>query len=143
MEKHEVIKLLQKQQINPTKQRVDIAQLLFSRPQHLCADEVISALHTRDEAKASKATASKATDYNTLNLYRQHGLLREVCVDGGKVYYDSNTDEHHHIYNVDTGELWDVEVEAALAIEPPRLPEGTNGIGVDVIYRVEGSVPLQ
>ena len=133
MEKHEVIKLLQNQQINPTKQRVDIAQLLFSRPQHLCAEEVISALHDRGKAKASKATV-----YNTLNLFSQHGLLREVCVDAGKIFYDSNTAEHHHIYNVDTGELWDVETETALAIEPPLLPEGLSGIGVEVIYRVQG-----
>lgn len=133
MEKHEVIKLLQRQQINPTRQRIDIAQLLFSRPQHLSADEVITALHNRDKAKASKATV-----YNTLNLFSQHGLLREVCVDAGKVYFDTNTDEHHHIYNVDTGELWDVEAETALAIEPPRLPEGVSGISVEVIYRVQG-----
>ena len=84
MEKHEVIKLLQKQKINPTKQRVDIAQLLFSRPQHLCADEVITALHGYGKAKASKATV-----YNTLNLFTQHGLVREVCVGAGKVYYDA------------------------------------------------------
>ena len=135
MEKHEVIKLLQEQQINPTRQRIDIAQLLFSRPQHLCAEEVITALHDGGKSKASKATV-----YNTLNLFSQHGLLREVCVDAGKVYYDSNTDEHHHIYNVDTGELWDVGAEAALAIEPPLLPEGVSGIGVEVIYRVQGVV---
>ena len=133
LEKHEVIKLLQRQQINPTKQRVDIAQLLFSRPQHLCAEGVITALHNRDKAKASKATV-----YNTLNLFSQHGLLREVFVDAGKVYYDSNTDEHHHIYNVDTGELWDVESQATQCIELPPLPEGVSGIGVEVIYRVQG-----
>ena len=137
MEKHEVIKLLQRQQINPTRQRVDIAQLLFSRPQHLCAEEVITALHDSGKAKASKATV-----YNTLNLFSQHGLLQEVCVDAGKVYYDSNTNAHHHIYNVDTGELWDVDGETALAIEPPLLPKGIRGIGVDVIYRVRGVTTL-
>jgi len=86
-----------------------------------------------------KAKASKATVYNTLNLFTQHGLVREVCVDAGKVYYDSNTEEHHHIYNVETGELWDVEADAMSAIVPPLLPEGISGIGFDVIYRVQGT----
>ena len=131
MEKHEVIKLLQKQQINPTKQRLEIAKLLFSRPQHLCADEVIAALHGSDKTRASKATV-----YNTLKLFSQHNLLREVCVDAAKVYYDTNTDEHHHIYNVDTGELWDVETGSSPAPQPTHLPDGTAVLGMDVVYRV-------
>ncbi len=138
MEKHEVIKLLQKQQINPTKQRIDIAQLLLSQPQHLCAEEVITALQDMDKPKASKATV-----YNTLNLFSQRGLLREICVDAGKVYYDSKTDQHHHFYNEDTGELWDVEAESMLAIEPPQLPEGIHGVAVEVIYRVRGAAAAQ
>ncbi|MCW8918653.1 MAG: transcriptional repressor [Gammaproteobacteria bacterium] len=129
MEKHEVIKLLQSQQINPTRQRVDIGQLLFARPCHLCADQVLEELDGRGRT-------SKATVYNTLNLFSRHGLVREVCVDGGKVYFDSNTEQHHHIYNVDTGELWDVDGVAHFAQSLPELPRGTTAVGVEVIYRV-------
>jgi Fur family iron response transcriptional regulator len=64
--------------------------------------------------------------------------VREVCVSAGKIYYDSNTRQHHHVYNVDTGELWDVEADTELATEPPSLPDGTVSIGVDVIYRIRG-----
>lgn len=136
METHDIIKLLQGRQISPTRQRVDIAQLLFSHPQHLCAEQVLELLEERGRARASKATV-----YNTLNLFSHHGLLREVCVDAGKVYFDSNTAPHHHIYNVDTGELWDVaaETEALQALPLPSLPAGTTGLSVDVIYRVKGS----
>lgn len=133
MDQHEVIKLLQSQQINPTRQRVGIARLLFARPQHLCAEEVLDELADRGIARASKATV-----YNTLNLFSRHGLLREVYVDAGKVYFDSNTDEHHHIYNVDTGELWDVTPGIISEISPPSLPDGTTPVGVEVIYRVKG-----
>ncbi len=138
MDKHEVIKLLQSQQINPTRQRVNIAQLLFERPQHLCAERVMHMLGERGGVKASKATV-----YNTLNLFSQQGLLREVRVDTAKVYYDSNTEEHHHIYNVDTGELWDVGAESVKAIESPRLPEGICEVGVEVVYRVKGAAAIQ
>jgi Fur family iron response transcriptional regulator len=85
------------------------------------------------------ARASKATVYNTLNLFSRHGLLREVYVDAGKVYFDSNTDEHHHIYNVDTGELWDVMPGIISEISSPSLPDGTTPVGVEVIYRVKGA----
>jgi Fur family iron response transcriptional regulator len=134
MDQHEVIKLLQSQQINPTRQRVDIAQLLFARPQHLCADQVIDELADRGRGRASKATV-----YNTLNLFSRHGLLRELYLDAGKVYFDSNTDAHHHIYNVDTGELWDVAAGSVEGIPSPLLPDGTITVGVEVIYRVKGA----
>jgi Fur family iron response transcriptional regulator len=134
METHDIIKLLQGRQISPTRQRVDIAQLLFSRPQHLCAEQVLDELEVRGRGRASKATV-----YNTLNLFSHHGLLREVCVDAGKVYFDSNTAPHHHIYNIDTGELWDVEAEADISTAPLSLPDGTVSIGVDVIYRIRGA----
>lgn len=132
MEKHEIIALLQSQQINPTKQRIEIAQLMFERDQHLCAEQVMHALEAGGRTKASKATV-----YNTLNLFSQNGLLRELCVDSGKVYYDSNTSDHHHIYNVDTGELWDVETGEKPALQTAYLPDGTRFIGLEVVYRVK------
>ncbi|MEN8168661.1 MAG: Fur family transcriptional regulator [Pseudomonadota bacterium] len=129
MDKQEVINLLLSQQINATRQRVDIAQILFERQQHLCAEQVINELSDRGRV-------SKATVYNTLNLFSQHGLVSEVCIDGGKIYYDTNTTEHHHIYNVDTGELWDIPAKTPSAVELPSLPDGTSSIGMDVVYRV-------
>jgi Fur family iron response transcriptional regulator len=134
MDQHKVIKLLQSQKINPTRQRVDIAKLLFSRSQHLCAEQLIDELVVTGRGRASKATV-----YNTLNLFSRHGLLRELYVDAGKVYFDTNTEPHHHIYNVETGELWDVPAGMTPIISPPLLPEGTTPVGVEVIYRVKGA----
>ncbi len=123
--------MLQSQQINPTRQRVDIAQLMFERPRHLCAEQVIHELNDKGCGKVSKATV-----YNTLKLFQQQGLVRELCVDSAKVYYDTNTREHHHIYNIDTGELWDVEAASLADVFAPKVPAGTTAVGVDVIYRV-------
>ena len=125
-----VIERLRAHGIMPTQQRVDIARLLFARPQHLSADQVLEAVN------AGGAQVSKATVYNTLGLFARKGLVREVVVDSTKTFYDSNTTPHHHFYNVDTGTLMDID-EGEVAIEHlPQAPAGTETEGVEVIIRV-------
>lgn len=116
--------------ITPTQQRVDIARILFARPQHLSAEQVLSIVN-RDVQVVSKATI-----YNTLNLFARKGLVREVIVDPSKVFYDSNVSDHHHFYNVDSGELIDIESRQLSLEQLPTLPEGTEADGVDIIIRV-------
>ncbi|RJQ47585.1 MAG: transcriptional repressor [Gammaproteobacteria bacterium] len=129
----DVAQLLRKQGINPTQQRVEIAQIMLARPQHLSADQLL------DVVNRERATVSKATVYNTLRLFVQHGLIHEVIVDPSKVFYDSNTGAHHHIYNADTGMLMDVDADRINLPALPPLPEGTVAEGVDVIIRVRNS----
>ncbi len=121
---------LRKVGITPTQQRVQIAEILFARPQHMSADQVL-ALVNRDGP-----TASKATIYNTLGLFARKGLVREVIVDPSKVFYDSNTTVHHHFYNVDTGELTDIPADNLTLDRMPELPPGTESAGIDVIFRI-------
>src|SRR3970040_2052545 len=106
--------LLAEHAIRPTSQRVQISAVLFSQPQHLSADLVMS------KVNRTRPIVSKATVYNTLNLFAKKGLIREVIIDSGKVFYDSNTDVHHHIYNEDTGMLLDV---AAYEMGIENLPD--------------------
>ena len=62
--------------------------------------------------------------------------MREVIVDPTRVFYDPNTTNHHHFYNVDTGELIDID-SASLQVDAlPDLPAGTVAEGVDVIIRL-------
>ena len=123
--------LLLEKDIRPTQQRVQIASKLLVRPQHLSADQVL-ALANQDETVVSKATV-----YNTLNLFVEKGLIRQVIIESGKVFYDSNTHTHHHIYNEDTGRLQDVaETEVSLK-NAPVLPANTVKTGIDVIIRVK------
>jgi Fur family iron response transcriptional regulator len=123
--------LLVENAIRPTSQRVEIAALMFSQPQHLSADLILSRVN-RTGAKVSKATV-----YNTLNLFAKKGLIREVIIDSGKVFYDSNTDAHHHIYNEDTGMLLDVAADKMLIENLPVIPANTETTGIDVIIRVK------
>ena len=82
---------------------------------------------------------SKATVYNTLGLFASKGLLSEVIVDPTKVFYDSNTSDHHHFYAMDSGELMDIEGDSLRLENMPVLPEGTEAEGIDIVIRVRNS----
>lgn len=133
LSKSEVVCLLQEHGITPTQQRVEIAQVLFAKPQHLSADQVLSMVN-REHTLVSKATV-----YNTLGLFARTGLIREIIVDPNRVFYDPTTHEHHHFYNVDTGTLTDVESSELSISQLPPLPEGTVAEGVDIIIRVRNA----
>ena len=116
--------------IAPTAQRVRVGQVLFACDQHLSADEVLQRLRT------AGARVSKATVYNTLNLFAAKGLLRELNVEPKCSSFDSNTTPHFHFHVENTGELIDVapgEIEFARL---PTLPPGTESLGVEVVIRV-------
>ena len=135
LSQQQVIDLLTSRDIQPTLQRLEIAQVLFARDQHLSADEVLK-LVNQDTARVSKATV-----YNTLGLFAAKGLIREVIVDPSRVFYDPNTDEHHHFYNVDTGELLDIDAEQLSVMDLPPLPKDTVAEGVDIIIRIRNQTP--
>ena len=116
--------------ITPTQQRVQIAEILFAQPQHLSADQILAVV------KSNGPTASKATIYNTLGLFARKGLVREVIVDPSKVFYDSNTSEHHHFYNLDSGQLTDIDAGEVMISNLPNLPANTEAAGVDIIFRI-------
>ena len=127
---NDVSALMLEHGITPTLQRVKIAQILFAKPQHLSAEEVLNLVNE------TGIHASKATVYNTLGLFAKEGLIREVIVDPAKVFYDPTTEPHHHFYNVDTGSLMDIDAATVVLERLPELPQGTTAAGVDVIIRV-------
>lgn len=130
LERSEVVSMLQYHKISPTRQRVEIAEFLFQRAQHLSAEKIL------DGVTQAGARVSRATVYNTMGLFASKGVVREVLIERERVFYDSNTDVHQHLYNVDTGALTDVydaQVDLVLA---PELPEGLKIIDTEVVFRV-------
>lgn len=126
----QLVDLLRWHDINPTHQRIEIASALFSRGEHLSADRILAIVNDRH------SETSKATVYNTLNLFLEKKLIREVIVDPNKVFYDPNTEPHYHFYNSDTGELTDIEADRIEVSGLPQLPEGMVTDGVDIIVRI-------
>ena len=125
-----LVEMLRRHGISPTHQRIEIAYALFARGEHLSADQILATVNNRH------SETSKATVYNTLNLFLEKKLIREVIVDPHKVFYDPNTDAHHHIYNVDSGELTDIDASQIEIAGLPQPPEGMVTDGVDIIVRV-------
>ncbi len=123
-------KRLQSAGIGPTSQRLRIAEVLLVTPRHLSADQVLA------EVNHTAAAVSKATVYNTLRLFSERGLVREIIVDPDRVFYDSSTTPHYHFYNTDTGELTDIPAEAVTINGLPPAPRDTEAEQVDVIVRV-------
>lgn len=130
MKREDVETLLEQHGIQPTRPRTDAAELLLSRKQHVTADQLL------DQLNASESPVSRATVYNTLKLFARHGVIRQVLLDGGKTLYDSNTSDHYHIYNVETGELTDIPSSSLSLADDLGLPDGTEIEGMDVVVRV-------
>ena len=126
----EIVRILINLGISPTPQRIEIATALLSKPQHLSAEQVLQIVNQINKV------VSKATVYNTLGLFARKGLVREVVVDPNKVFYDSNTDHHHHFYNVITGELTDVDATHLDIPKLPHPPQGTAYEGINIILRI-------
>jgi Fur family iron response transcriptional regulator len=116
--------------ITPTHQRIEIAHALFSRCEHLSADQVMAIVNERH------SETSKATVYNTLNLFLEKGLIREVIVDPSKVFYDPNTEPHYHMYDLESGRLTDIAAADVRVTGLPQLPAGVVTEGMDIIIRV-------
>lgn len=130
MTRDEIAQLLLSRSVLPTAQRVEVGLVILAKAQHLSAEQIITALRARG------SRVSKATVYNTLNLFCARHLLRTVEVDPTRQFYDSSIEPHHHFYNVDTGELTDIPVEAVTLSLHTALPAGTQRAGVDVVVRV-------
>jgi len=119
--------------LRPTRQRLALARLLFDNgDRHVTAEM----LHT--EVMASGVGVSLATVYNTLHQFTEAGLLREIVVDAGRSYFDTNTGVHHHFFHERNGHLSDIPGDEIELSRVPSAPEGTRIKSVDVIVRLEG-----
>ena len=122
--------LLDRHGILTTAQRVEIAEILLERPQHMSAEQIL------DRLRDAGSNVSKATVYNSLKLFVEKGLVKELIVDPERRFYDSTTHAHHHFYNVDTGELSDIGEDEVRFAELPELPEGTECEGIELMIRI-------
>jgi len=117
--------------LRPTRQRLALARLLLENGnRHITAEQ----LH--GEAVAAEIRVSLATVYNTLHQFTEAGLLREVVVEPGRSYFDTNTNDHHHFFCEATGKLQDIPGRDVVVSELPLPPLGTEICRIDVIIRV-------
>lgn len=119
--------------LRPTRQRLALAKLLFDG-----GDRHISAEQLHSEALSHNIRVSLATVYNALHQFTDAGLLREIVVDAGRSYFDTNTSCHHHFFFERSGRLEDIPGEQISVDRLPLAPVGHDITRVDVIVRVNG-----
>ena len=117
--------------LRPTRQRLALARLLLEN-----GDRHITAEQLHGEAVGADIRVSLATVYNTLHQFTDAGLLREVVVEPGRSYFDTNTTDHHHFFCEATSELEDIPGQDVVVSGFPLPPPGTEICRVDVIIRV-------
>jgi Fur family iron response transcriptional regulator len=131
------LELLRAAHLRPTQQRQALARLLFEQ-----GDRHVIAERFYDEAVAAAVRVSLATVYNTLHQFVEAGLLREVVVNSGHSYFDTNVSDHHHFFFEDTGRLLDIPGEHVSVSGLPKPPTGAVIRRIDVIIRLEGDPAL-
>jgi len=120
--------------LRPTRQRLGLGKLLFEG-----GDRHVTAEDLHGQAVGAGLRVSLATVYNTLNQFTAAGLLREVVVEAGRSYFDTNTSPHHHFFYESTGNLQDIPAEEVRVNDLPAAPDGTSVSRVDVIVRLRAS----
>ena len=101
--------------INPSAQRVSVAQYVLHTDEHPSADEVWT------RVREFFPHVSRATVYNTLNLFVEKGLLRQRVLTEGRVIFDPKLDDHHHFIDEDTGKIHDVPWDAVKVANISKL----------------------
>jgi Fur family iron response transcriptional regulator len=115
--------------VAPTVQRRALGAMLLCAPVHVTAEQLLRA------AQAQALPVSRATVYNTLRLFTERGLLRELPIEGVEAVYDSTTTPHHHFYDLATGEVSDIEGDALRVAGLDALAHGWDIDGVEVVVR--------
>jgi Fur family transcriptional regulator, iron response regulator len=115
--------------LRPTKQRLTICKVLFDRKDtfHFTIDK----LKKRIE-KNTKNKISLATVYNTVHAFKNNGYLKEISLQGNKTFFDTNSSNHHHFYDRDTGDLMDIKKEDIVVSKLPTPPRGKKIKDIEV-----------
>lgn len=127
----DIVALLRRAGLRPTRQRITLAQLLFGT-----GDRHVSAEMLHEEALTADEHVSLATVYNTLHQFKRAGLLRELAIDGSRAYFDTNTSNHNHFFVEPDGELIDIASDQIRVDGLPEPPEGMKISHIDVVVRL-------
>ncbi len=118
--------------LRPTRQRVELAGVLFKGE-----DRHVTAESLHEEVIGLGLRISLATVYNTLHQFTHAGLLRQVIVDAARGYFDTNTGDHQHFFLEDEGALIDIPGDQITVAGVPVPPAGLAVDRVDVVVRVK------
>ena len=119
--------------LRPTKQRLTICKILFDRKDtfHFTIDKLKKKIE-----KNTKSKISLATVYNTVHAFKNNGYLKEISLQGNKTFFDTNAKNHHHFYDQDTGDLFDIKNEDIILSKLPLTPKGKKIKEIEVTVSI-------
>ena len=117
--------------VTPTKQRLDLAKLIFAKKQHFTAADLISLADNKG------LNISMATVYNTLSLLEDKGMLKTINIDNELKFYDTNMENHHHLYNTTMSTLTDIAHDRVAFAELPELPKTLEIESTELLIKVK------
>ena len=123
--------------LRPTKQRLKICEVLFSREKtfHFSINDLTKILKNQHNIKISIATV-----YNTIHAFRKKGYLKEINIENDMSYFDTNTSSHHHFYDQQTRELTDIDSQEVELKKTPTPPNGKKIDEVEVTFKISKKI---
>ena len=130
------IEKLRSSGLRPTKQRIEICKILFDRKKtfHFTINDISKKLKKETNNKISLATI-----YNTVHSFKKKGYLKEISVNNGKSYFDTNTSNHHHFLDINTNEIIDLKKEHVDKIIIKKNLPGKKINSIEVLVKIENS----
>jgi|TARA_B110000211_G_scaffold134843_1_gene154558 Fur family iron response transcriptional regulator len=132
---NEIVNKLRSSRLRPTKQRIRIAEYLFSREKTF--HFTIENLNKIINKKGNLEKVSLATLYNTIDAFKKAGHLKEILTNNNTSYFDTNINAHHHFYDDDTNELIDINFNDIEVAKLPQAPKGKKIKDVEVIISLQ------
>jgi len=102
MSTENIKKILEKKGIQPSFHRLKILEFLINYRTHPDVDEIYKNLHPQIP------TLSKTTIYNTLKVFSEKGLVKEVMIEENEVRYDYAEREHIHFKCKKCNRIYDI-----------------------------------
>jgi len=125
------IKMLKESPLKLTEQRVCMINILFKNgASHFTAEEIYN------EVNKQKLRISLATIYNSLNQFKEYGIIKAVKVSSDKIFFDTNLKEHHHFFCQRSDQLTDIKTNEVKISKLPKLPRGKRLKSVEVIINI-------
>jgi Fur family iron response transcriptional regulator len=119
--------------LRPTKQRLKICEVLFKRDKtfHFTINDLAKSISEKLNEKISLATV-----YNTVHAFKQKGYLKEISINSGKSYFDTNTSTHHHFFDEDTNELIDCDERDIDSVKVKRIMPGKKIKSLEILIKI-------
>ena len=128
------IKKLRDSGLRPTKQRAKICEVLFERDKtfHFTINELTKKIHAISDEKISLATV-----YNTVHAFEKKGYLKQIPINSSQTYFDTNTTDHHHFYDLKAEKLIDLDDKDIGPINIQKSIPGKKIKSVEVLVKLE------